>query len=83
MGHARRSFKEESGLEGQQTIASPVSLTGIGLHTGVPVTLRLVPAPANTGIVFKRTDLDNFEIEARERNVARVSYATSLMKKVF
>jgi UDP-3-O-[3-hydroxymyristoyl] N-acetylglucosamine deacetylase len=81
MGRARRSFKEELGLEGQQTIASPVSLTGIGLHTGVPVTLRLAPAPANTGIVFKRTDLDNFEIEARERNVARVSYATSLMKK--
>jgi UDP-3-O-[3-hydroxymyristoyl] N-acetylglucosamine deacetylase len=43
--------------------------------------LRLVPAPANTGIVFRRVDLDNFEIEAHVRNVARVSYATSLMKK--
>jgi UDP-3-O-[3-hydroxymyristoyl] N-acetylglucosamine deacetylase len=40
-----------------------------------------VPAPANTGIVFRRVDLDNFEIEAHVRNVARVSYATSLMKK--
>jgi UDP-3-O-[3-hydroxymyristoyl] N-acetylglucosamine deacetylase len=68
-------------LEHQQTIASPVSLSGIGLHTGVPVTLRLTPAPSNTGIVFKRTDLDNFLIEARARNVAHVSYATSLMKK--
>jgi UDP-3-O-[3-hydroxymyristoyl] N-acetylglucosamine deacetylase len=68
-------------LEYQHTIASSVSLTGIGLHTGVPVTLRLVPAPASTGIVFKRTDLDNFTIEALARNVARVSYATSLMKK--
>ena len=42
--------------------------------------IRLVPAPANTGIVFRRVDLDNFEIEAHARNVARVSYATSLMK---
>jgi UDP-3-O-[3-hydroxymyristoyl] N-acetylglucosamine deacetylase len=41
----------------------------------------LVPAPANTGIVFKRMDLEGFAIEARARNVARVSYATSLMKK--
>jgi UDP-3-O-[3-hydroxymyristoyl] N-acetylglucosamine deacetylase len=45
------------------------------------VTLRILPAPAGTGIVFRRTDLDNFEIEASGRNVARVSYATSLMKK--
>jgi len=43
--------------------------------------LRILPAPAGTGIVFRRTDLDNFEIEASGRNVARVSYATSLMKK--
>ncbi len=68
-------------MEYQQTIASPVSLSGIGLHTGVSVTLRLTPAPANTGIIFRRTDLDNFLIEARARNVARVAYATSLMKK--
>jgi len=56
-------------------------MSGIGLHTGVQVTLRLTPAPANTGIIFKRTDLDGFAIEATVRNVARVSYATSLMKK--
>lgn len=68
-------------MEYQHTIASAVSLSGIGLHTGVPVTLRLAPAPANSGIVFKRTDLEDFIIEAQARNVARVSYATSLMKK--
>lgn len=68
-------------MQHQHTIASPVSLWGIGLHTGVKVNLRLVPAPANTGIVFKRTDLEGFAIEAHARNVARVSYATSLMKK--
>jgi UDP-3-O-[3-hydroxymyristoyl] N-acetylglucosamine deacetylase len=43
--------------------------------------LRLLPAPVSTGIVFRRTDLENFRIEASGRNVARVSYATSLMKK--
>lgn len=68
-------------MDYQHTIASPVSLSGIGLHTGVQVTLRLAPAPASTGIVFKRTDLDSFTIEAQARHVARVSYATSLMKK--
>ncbi|MGE5326763.1 MAG: UDP-3-O-acyl-N-acetylglucosamine deacetylase [Deltaproteobacteria bacterium] len=68
-------------MDYQQTIALPATLSGIGLHTGVAVTLRLTPAPANTGIAFKRTDLDNFLIEARARNVAHVSYATSLMKK--
>jgi UDP-3-O-[3-hydroxymyristoyl] N-acetylglucosamine deacetylase len=43
--------------------------------------MRILPAPPGTGIVFRRTDLDGFEIEAISRNVARVSYATSLMKK--
>lgn len=43
--------------------------------------MRILPAASGTGIVFRRTDLDGFEIEAVSRNVARVSYATSLMKK--
>ena len=43
--------------------------------------MRILPAPAGTGIVFRRVDLDGFEVEATGRNVARVSYATSLMKK--
>ncbi len=45
------------------------------------VQMRLVPAPAGSGIVFRRTDLDGFEIPATGRNVARVSYATSLMRQ--
>jgi UDP-3-O-[3-hydroxymyristoyl] N-acetylglucosamine deacetylase len=65
----------------QNTTARPVSVDGVGLHTAVRCQLRLVPAPADTGIVFRRVDLDNFEIEAHGRNVARVSYATSLMKQ--
>lgn len=65
----------------QQTILRPAEIEGVGLHTAVESHIRLLPAPADTGIVFRRTDLDNFEIEAHVRNVARVSYATSLMKQ--
>jgi UDP-3-O-[3-hydroxymyristoyl] N-acetylglucosamine deacetylase len=43
--------------------------------------MRILPAPAGSGIVFRRVDLDGFTVEAVGRNVARVSYATSLMKK--
>jgi UDP-3-O-[3-hydroxymyristoyl] N-acetylglucosamine deacetylase len=68
-------------LQFQTTIARPVSVEGIGLHTAVRCRLQLVPAPPGTGVVFRRVDLDNFEIEAHGRNVARVSYATSLMKQ--
>ncbi|HKN59663.1 MAG TPA: UDP-3-O-acyl-N-acetylglucosamine deacetylase [Candidatus Acidoferrales bacterium] len=65
----------------QLTIQRPAEIEGVGLHTAVRCHLRLVPAPANTGIVFRRVDLDNFEIEAEVHNVARVSYATSLMRQ--
>src|SRR5271166_6646091 len=65
----------------QTTVQREVETHGVGLHTGVHSTVRLVPAPADTGIVFRRVDLDFFPIEAQGKNVARVSYATSLMKK--
>ena len=68
-------------LTHEQTIRAAVSCSGVGLHSGAPVHLNVLPAPAGTGIVFRRTDLDGFPIEASGRNVARVSYATSLMKK--
>ncbi len=68
-------------LKFQRTLRKQIRLEGIGLHTGYPVELKLVPAPANTGIIFRRTDLKNFEIEATRAHVARVSYATTLMKK--
>jgi UDP-3-O-[3-hydroxymyristoyl] N-acetylglucosamine deacetylase len=58
-----------------------VECAGFGLHSGAPVTMRILPAAAGAGIVFRRVDLDGFEVEAVSRNVARVSYATSLMKK--
>ena len=65
----------------QTTIARSASAEGVGLHTGVYGHIRLMPAPADTGIVFRRIDLENFLIEAQGHNVARVSYATSLMKQ--
>jgi UDP-3-O-[3-hydroxymyristoyl] N-acetylglucosamine deacetylase len=65
----------------QLTIQRPAEIEGVGLHTAVRCRVRFVPAPADTGIVFRRVDLDDFEIEAHVRNVARVSYATSLMKQ--
>ena len=65
----------------EHTIHAPLDFQGIGLHSGAAVTMRLVPAPAGSGIVFRRSDLDNFEIPATGRNVARVSYATSLMRQ--
>jgi UDP-3-O-[3-hydroxymyristoyl] N-acetylglucosamine deacetylase len=65
----------------QLTIQRPVAIEGIGLHTAVRSHVRLLPAPADTGVVFRRTDLDGFEIAAHADNVARVSYATSLMRQ--
>jgi len=65
----------------ETTIQRPVEAAGVGLHSGVPVRIRLMPAPVSTGIVFVRTDLDNFQIPASWRHVARVSYATSLMRQ--
>jgi UDP-3-O-[3-hydroxymyristoyl] N-acetylglucosamine deacetylase len=64
----------------EHTIRSEVEFQGIGLHSGAPVSMRLIPAPAGSGIVFRRMDLDGFEIPANGRNVAKVSYATSLMR---
>lgn len=65
----------------EHTITQPVELQGTGLHTGVECRLRLCSAPAGMGVVFRRTDLDGFQVEACAENIARVSYATSLMKR--
>lgn len=65
----------------ETTIQRPVEASGVGLHSGVPVKIRILPAPAATGIVFRRVDLDGFEIPASWKYVQRVSYATSLMRQ--
>jgi UDP-3-O-[3-hydroxymyristoyl] N-acetylglucosamine deacetylase len=68
-------------LKYQRTLRNEIQFKGIGLHTGYSVDLTLVPAPPDAGIRFRRTDLKNFEIEAVRKHVAKVSYATTLMKK--
>jgi UDP-3-O-[3-hydroxymyristoyl] N-acetylglucosamine deacetylase len=68
-------------LRFETTVQRAAGATGVGLHSGVAVSIRILPAPVSTGIVFLRTDLDNFAIPASWRNVARVSYATSLMRQ--
>jgi UDP-3-O-[3-hydroxymyristoyl] N-acetylglucosamine deacetylase len=65
----------------EHTIASPVEFSGIGLHTGEAATMCILPAPAGKGIVFRRVDLDNFELRADVGSVERVAYATTLMKR--
>lgn len=65
----------------ETTVQRPVEARGVGLHHGVAVSIRILPAPPSTGIVFVRTDLDNFHVPASWRYVARVSYATSLMRQ--
>jgi len=62
----------------QRTIRKNITCEGIGLHTGKPVKMTLKPAPASTGIVFIRTDLDNAEIKAIAANTVSTSYATTL-----
>jgi len=68
-------------LENQTTIGRIVQSSGIGLHTGTSVNLSLHPAPAYTGLVFRRSDLNRFEIPAQVEFVTKVSYATTLMNK--
>jgi UDP-3-O-[3-hydroxymyristoyl] N-acetylglucosamine deacetylase len=65
----------------QTTISRSIETSGIGLHTGVEVNLALKPAPENTGYIFVRTDLDNFEIPASVEYISHCSYATTLMRR--
>ena len=62
----------------QRTLRRSVSCSGIGLHSGRKVTLRLKPAPADHGIRFKRLDLDGLEVPAVADRIAAISYATGL-----
>lgn len=65
--------------EKQKTIVDVVEVTGVGLHTGVNVNLNLQPSAANTGIKFKRVDLDNQPIiDADVDNVVDVQRGTTL-----
>jgi len=64
----------------QRTLNNMIRATGVGLHTGEKVYLTLHPAPVNTGIVFRRTDLDPVvEIQAKAENVGETTLSTTLM----
>lgn len=66
----------------QRTLKNIISATGIGLHTGEKVYMTLRPAAANTGIVFRRIDLDQpVEIPARPEYVGDTKLSTSLLKQ--
>lgn len=65
----------------QRTLKNTIRATGVGLHSGKKVYLTLKPAPADTGIVFCRADLDpSVEIPARAENVGETTLSTTLMK---
>jgi len=65
----------------QTTLAKSITTNGVGLHTGVAVNLKLKPAPENTGYIFVRTDLDDFEIPASVEYISHCAYATTLMRR--
>ena len=65
----------------QTTLANSIDISGVGLHTGVAVNITLRPAPENTGYIFVRTDLDNFEIPASVEYISHCSYATTLVRR--
>ena len=69
---------QSPGMTTQRTLRRSVSCSGIGLHSGRKVTLRLKPAPADHGIRFKRLDLDGLEVPAVADRIAGISYATGL-----
>lgn len=65
----------------QQTLAKPASFSGIGLHSGNKVSMTLLPASPNTGILFRRVDLESrAEIPAQVENVTETSRSTTIAK---
>ena len=65
----------------QQTLAKPASFSGVGLHSGNKVSMTLLPAPPNSGIIFRRVDLDSrAEIPAQVGNVAETDRSTTLSR---
>ena len=75
---AAKSGREPFMLK-QRTLKNSIRATGVGLHTGKKVLMVLRPAPANSGIVFRRTDLDQLiDIPATAGNVSQTTLGTSL-----
>jgi UDP-3-O-[3-hydroxymyristoyl] N-acetylglucosamine deacetylase len=70
--------KDSQLLFTQKTIAHPVAVSGVGIHTGKSIHLELHPAPEDTGVVFRRSDSGGVEIPALASEVSSVELATSL-----
>ena len=65
----------------QRTLKNSIRATGVGLHTGRKVLMALRPGPANSGIVFRRTDLDEpADIHATAENVGETTLGTTLIQ---
>ena len=64
----------------RKTINTDVSITGIGLHSGIYTTVELHPAPAGSGITFVRADLDGLRIPALQASTTALDYATTVGK---
>ncbi|ADY73599.1 UDP-3-O-(3-hydroxymyristoyl) N-acetylglucosamine deacetylase [Desulfurobacterium thermolithotrophum DSM 11699] len=63
----------------QRTIAKEITFSGIGLHTGKKVNVKLLPAPPDTGIVFVRTDISSLpSIKVSPKYLSKLYYATNL-----
>ena len=67
-------------MSAQRTLRRATSCAGIGLHSGRKVTLSLKPAPANSGIRFRRSDLGGVELPAQVHHVGGINYATGLSR---
>ena len=66
----------------QRTIKESIRATGIGLHSGEKVYMTIRPAPQNTGIVFRRIDLDDpVDIQAKASNVSQTTLGTTIEYK--
>ncbi|EUK18091.1 UDP-3-O-acyl-N-acetylglucosamine deacetylase [Commensalibacter papalotli (ex Servin-Garciduenas et al. 2014)] len=66
----------QSYIAPEHTISTPISCCGIGLHSGKYINLKLLPAPAGTGVIFRRTDMSNISIRACYDNVVDTTLST-------
>lgn len=75
----------QSGISGeyirQKTLKNSIHCSGVGLHSGVKINMTLLPAPANSGVVFRRTDLQSGanEVKATWENAVETPLCTTLV----
>ena len=68
----------------QKTLRQSINFTGVGLHSGEKIFMKIEPAEFDTGITFKRTDLkENNEIAANFKNVSSAKLCTKIENKIW